>query len=256
MATLASRLPVDVQNCNEILNQGACIFVLALENCANEPTINTLTVDTTPVAIGDESVSLTTDNAEGTFLRAGTVLSFTSGSLVVLNDTTISAGAATAVEIEPALVAVAAAETATTFALLELISPENVPFNLEAKTVDRTDLKSFQESMVKTNNKFAPQIQCIASPDDDALWQIFQGARSVQDVYAVIYYPSDQLVFGRALISGYNFDGGVGEIQRPQFTLEFQGKDYSITTNYGQAGASEQALMNEVASLAGLPAFV
>lgn len=253
MSTIASKIPLSVQNCNEILNQGTCIFVKALDNCAKEPTAITITVDTTPVAVDDETVSLTASVAD-TFLRAGTILTFGANTLTVLNDVTVGT-TATSVAIEPATAIIAAAATAETFALLELLSPENVPYNIEATTVDRTDLKSFQTSSVKTNNGFKPQIQCIASKDDKALWQVFEGARTVRDVYAVIYYSSDQLVFGRAIITGYNFDGAKSEIQRPQFTLEFQGDDYRTTTTYLEADANEQAVMNEIARLAGIPEF-
>lgn len=252
MATFASRLPVNATACNEILNQGACIFVKPLINCAAEPVDPTVT-NTVAVVVGATTISLTT-SATSLFVREGTVLTFGNLAVVTTLDQIITP-TASLVNIEASTVAIPINTVTRLFGLLELISPENIPFNLEAKTVDRTDLKSFQESMVKTNIKFAPQIQCIAAKDDKALWSIFQGARSVQDVYAVIAYPSDQLVFGRALISGYNFDGGVGEIQRPQFTLEFQGKDYAITTTYGEADVDEQTLMNDICRRAGLPLF-
>ena len=252
MATFASRLPVNATACNEILNQGACIFVKPLINCEVEPE-DFLVTNTVAVAVNDVTISLTT-SATSLSLRAGTVITFGTVSVVTTMDEIITP-VASLVAIEPAPAVIPLNANSRLFGLLELISPENIPFNLEAKTVDRTDLKSFQESMVKTNIKFAPQIQCIASREDKALWAIFEGARSVQDVYAVIVYPSDQLVFGRALISGYNFDGGLGEIQLPQFTLEFQGKDYAVTTTYGEASVAEQTLMNDIARRTGIPLF-
>lgn len=253
--TLASQLPVNVVNCKEILNQGTCLFVKALDNCASEPQLDTIAVDTTAVADGDETASLVSDNADGTLLRAGAVLTFqpSGESITILNDTVVDTTATPVAIEEYTGSGIPADEEHETFGLLELQSPQNIPFNLEATTVDRTDLKSFNTAMVKTNNSFNPQVQVIASKEDKALWQIFEGARSVRDVYAVIYYPSEQIVFGRALISGYNFDASNGEIQRPQFTLEFQGKDYAVSTTYGEADATEQALINEVLSKAGAP---
>ena len=100
MATFASRIPFNAQACNEILNQGACIFVKILDNCESEPNLDVITVETA-IAISDETASLSSDQTNGTFLRAGTVLNFDTGSIVVLNDTLV-ANVATAVEIEPA----------------------------------------------------------------------------------------------------------------------------------------------------------
>lgn len=244
-----------VQACNEILNAGTQVYLKILEDCATEPPKDTITVDTTPIALTDETASLVSDNADGTFLRSGTVLHFTSGTISILNDVTVP-NTPTAIDIQPAESAIAAAETAETFALLKLQSPTNVPFNIEATTVNRTDLDSFQGAMVKTKNEFKPQIQCIASLLDKALWDaVFVGANSAQDVYAVLVYGSTQLAVGRALISGYNVDGNIEEIQRPQFTLEFQGKDYRLTKPYSFASTADQAGINEVMRLAGLNEF-
>ena len=257
MATLASQIPITVQNCNEILNSGAAIYVSLLENCAKEPTLDTITVDTTPVATGDESVNLVSDDADGTFLRAGSILTFSPSdeSVVILNDVTVTTTPAL-VEIEEYTgTGIPASETTQKWGMRKLLSPVNIPFSLEATTVSRDDLSSFQTSSVKTKNSFNPSVECIAAKDDTALWTIFDAARTVNDLYVVIVYPSDQLVFGRALVEGFSSDISEGEIMRPSFSLSFQGDDYRMTQVYSQASVAEQAVINEVLQYTGEAVF-
>jgi hypothetical protein len=125
--------------------------------------------------------------------------------------------------------------------------------NLEGETVDRTDLNSIQGAMVKTGINFKPQVQAIASKHDRALWTaIFEGANSTIDIYAHIIYNSDQSALGRAMVTNYNVDGNTKEVQRPQFTLDFQGEDYAVTKPWEYETPARQIVINEMMKLSGL----
>lgn len=253
MSNILRTVKTPNQACNEILNSGTVVLVAPLIDCANLPIVHTITVGAAGVAVDEESVAMTTDIVGGTRLRQGTVLYFGSDTLVVTADVLVDNTTATPVPIEPATAAIAAGSLARTWALQKILSPTNVPLNIEATTVDRTDLESFQGSMVKTLNNFKPQISSIASLKDRALYDVvFEGANSTVDVFAHIVYSSTQSAIGRALVSGFNSDGQQAEIQRPQFTLEFQGKDYTVTKPWIYESPELQAAINEDMKLSGL----
>jgi hypothetical protein len=251
MSTIVSRLKSKQTSCNEILNAGSIVLVGILEDCAKEPKIHTLTLGNA-IAVGDVTASLTSDQIDGTFLREGLVLYFGANSVVVTSSILITQ-AATTVSIEPATAIIDTTVPAQTWALLKLLSPTNIPLNLESEMVDRTDLNSMQGANVKTSINFKPQIQAIASLKDRALWEvIFKGAKTTLSAYANIVYSTTQNALGRVLISGYNADGGNKEIVRPQFTLEFQGEDYEVTSPWQYEPIANQAIINNAMKLSGM----
>ncbi|MGL6342700.1 MAG: hypothetical protein ACRC80_26620 [Waterburya sp.] len=239
--------------CNEILNAGTLVLVAPLVGCSNYPVTHTLTAGAGAVAA--TTIALTSDQLLGTFLREGHVLHFGANTVTVAADVTV-ANAVTNVLVEPLTTAIAAAAVAETWAMSKILSPTNVPLNIEAQTVDRTDLNSFRGSMVKTLNNFKPQIQAIASLKDKALYDyIFDGANTTKDVFVNIVYTSNQIAIGRALVSGYNVDGNQAEIQRPQFTLEFQGADYEIYKPWIFETSANKTNVNNAMKLSGLELF-
>jgi hypothetical protein len=253
--TIVSQLRSKQTSCNEILNAGSIVLVGMLEDCEAEPKIHTLNPSAT-IAVGDTTAFLQSDQIEGTWLREGSVLHFGSASIVVASSTLVTQLAAVAVPIEPATATVGTSVTAETWALLKLLSPTNIPLNLESEMVDRTDLNSIQGANVKTSVNFKPQIQAIASLKDRALWTvIFQGAKTTLNCYANIIYSSTQNALGRALISGYSTDGGNKEIVRPQFTLEFQGEDYEVTMPWKYEPAANQTVINDAMKLSGMSVY-
>lgn len=233
----------------EILNAGSLILVGNLANNLDlEPQVHTLTA--AAAIIGDETISLTSDQT-ATFLRKGTVLHFPAATAVVTEDATVTSSA-TDVPVEALEGAITAGDEATTWALLRLLSPMNIPFNIENQTTDRTDLNTIDGSTVKVKRDFKPQISAFARPDDKALWEvIFPAAEGTGNIYVNIIRSSGQHAFGVAQVEGYNSDGAQSEIDKPQFTLSFQGKK-ALTAPYAYLTTGKQALLNSVMKLSGM----
>ncbi|MGV2830600.1 hypothetical protein [Myxosarcina sp. GI1(2024)] len=249
----AERFSPEPVNNFQVLNAGSILLVANLPSTtALEPQVHTLSVETEGSS-GDETISLTSDQT-ATFLRKGSVLHFTEEALTVTADTTVSS-TATDVPVEALTTTVAAASEATTWALLKILSPMNIPFNIESQTTSRTDLNTIDGSTVKVQRDFNPQIQCFSRPDDKALWEvIFPASEQTINIYAHIVRTSGMHAFGVAQVNGFNVDGAQSNLEQPQFTLAYQGRK-GLTAPYANLSTEDQANLEAVAKLSGLVSY-
>lgn len=248
--SFAERFAPTPENCNQILNAGSFVYAAPNPCGQDEPTVATISVPTAGV-IGDETISLTSSITEGTTLRRNSLLHLTTGIIVVTADTLVTT--ATSVPIEALTVAIPDTDTATTWGMLALLSPTNIPFNIEASEVNRTDLTyDLQGSMVKSKIEVNNQISTIGRKDDRALYDYFFGASYTdQRIYTIFEYSDDTHGFGQSEIVGWNRDGNIEEITRPQFTAKLQAP-FGIAKPFKWETTENQAALNAMRQLAGL----
>jgi len=258
MPSLASQfVPAPIAN-KEILNAGNRILVAPLaSNSVDEPAQITITVHSA-TNVNATTVPLKTSSTTGTFLPAGTALYFGgSNKVVVANDVTIAPGAsATNVATEPITASLAADVTATTWALLSILSPTDIP-NVSSDTmVDRKDLSyGLQSAQVKVATAFQPQIVVIVHPEDKAFYNIiYPASNGSESIFAHILYGGGLHAFGPAKVSNLNIPGTINEIQRATFTLDFQAP-FAKPTKWTYLTTSEKANLNTVCRLSGLSIY-
>lgn len=239
-----------IENCNEYLNAGSINLVAPVPCGSVEPTVDTLTVDTALVG-GEESIDLTSDNAAGTILREGSILHFASGELVTITaTTTVTTGTTVPIEAAPVI---SAGDTGQTWALLRIKSPTNLPTNIEAQEVNRTDLTyGLQGGMVKSKIELNIQVTAIAVPGDKAVFDYILGAStSDADIYSLIVRSHGVTTAGRTKITGWTDDGNIEEISRPQWTYKYQPL-FGIIKPPEYLTTNELAALNGVRKLSGL----
>lgn len=249
-----------IVNCSSILNAGSALYVTKLVNCADEPLTYTIT-STVAIALNGTTATLqvTTPSTVGTQvrLRAGSVLQFGAASIKLASNALITT-TATPVTIEPAAAAVAINATATTWGMLQLLSPTDLPIDNQSQSVNRTDLSyGLQGSEVKTKVMMSSQIAIIARPDDRAYWDvIFPAAHSSQDIYALIVRGGDSRhAFGKVQVSNLTDPGVIEDFSKPTFQLSFQAP-FAAPTLFPYLSTAEQTALNSVRNLAGLPSIV
>ncbi|MGL5076886.1 MAG: hypothetical protein ACRDBG_13825 [Waterburya sp.] len=240
-------------NCNTILNTGALILFANITCPAVEPVVYTITAASAGV-VNATTLSLTS-NATGTYLREGAVLQFGSNFAVVAANITIGT-TATSVAVRPLTAAIAANATASTWGMAKVIAPTNIPITLTSNKQDSTSLSDgIYGSSVKTKVMSNPQITTIGNPQDKALYDtILDAANSDAELYAVIARASGMMQFGRVMVENFTNDGNQSDFEKPQFTLDFQGK-IGVTTLPAFLTTTEKAQANALRSLAGLPLF-
>lgn len=240
-------------NCNEILNTGSALYIQRLV-CPNlEPNVVTFTVDAEALADA-ETLDLTHDSADTQYLRRGAILTFGLETAVVALDTEIPTGAAAvSVPVEALEATIVASATSESWVMQRLLSPINIPTNVEAQEENRTDLSSgLRGSMVKTKIEHNPQVSAFANISDRALYDIIlEASLSDNEVYVLIVRSSGVHSFGRALISGWNDDGATESLSKPQFTIKYQG-NWSVTKPYVYMTPEQQTAVNELRALSGL----
>ena len=172
-------------------------------------------------------------------------------TLIITADTLVTT--ATSVPIEALTVAIPDTDTAETWGMLALLSPTNIPFNIEASEVNRTDLTyGLQGSMVKSKIEVNNQISTIGRKDDQALYDYFFGASYTdQRIYTIFEYSDDTHGFGQSEIIGWNRDGNIEEITRPQFTAKLQAP-FGIAKPFKWETLENQTSLNDMRKLAGL----
>lgn len=252
MVSIAEQFTPTPENCNQILNASTIILVTGQPCGQDEPIVHTLSVDTALVG-GEESIDLTSDQLpDGTFLRKNSVIHFASGEeRVVTADTIVTTGTSVPIEADPN--PIADTDTATTWAMLMVLSPTNVPLNIEASEVNRTDLTfGMQGSMVKSKIEINNQVSTIGRKDDRALYDlIFGSSYTDQRLYTLFAYSDDTHSFGQAEIITWNRDGNIEEITRPQFTVKLQAP-FGVAKPYQWETTANQTLLNNLRRFAGL----
>lgn len=260
MPSYASRfVPSPIANA-EILTAGSRILFAPLATTASEePAVTTLTVETTAaLAVGTTTVPMTTSSTLGTSLKVGTALYFGgTNKVVVAAEVTVATGVnATNVTVEPTTAELADSVTATTWNLLSLLSPSDIP-NVSTDTmVDRKDLTfGLQGSQVKVGTAFQPQIAAIVNPKDDAFYKvIYPASNGAESIFVHLVYNGGLHAWGAAKVSNLNIPGPINEIQRMTFTLDFQAP-YAKPTKWQYLTTTEKADFNTVMKLSGLSIY-
>jgi hypothetical protein len=256
----ASRfVPSPIAN-NEILTAGSRVLFAPLATVASsEPAVTTLSVDTgSTLAIGTTTIPMTTSAGTGTPLKAGTALYFSgTNKVVVAANVTVATGASpTNVTVEPTTATLADGATATTWNLVSLLSPSDIP-NVSTDTmVDRKDLTfGLQGSQVKVGTAFQPQIAAIVNPNDEAFYQvIYPASNGAESIFVHLVYNGGLHAWGPAKVSNLNIPGPINEIQRMTFTLDFQAP-YAKPTKWQYLSAGLKTDLNDVMKLSGLSIY-
>ena len=261
----------DLQGCGSIVTAGACIAVGALPDCATEAPVYTLTVDTGGGAlVGETSITVTAALAvvgvglATIELGAGKYLYFSGGGIakIVTGGKVDTDGVDTlTLTVEPIeTTAIADAETADTWALLDLVAPTDIPLTSNDTLVDTTDTKGgLQGSEQKTNIMLDTTVQAILKPNDPALCFFHDASQQDVEATVVIALNGDIYAIGRAIICNIQYPNPVKEVIRPQFQVKFQ-PPYSFV-NFGckdpavAADLADIQLLNTQLELAGFAAI-
>lgn len=255
--SFAEKFQPDIISCNEIFNAGSAIYVGDLVDCGDEPVVYTLEV-TTAAALNDVTIGLkVTAPATGQVrLRKGTWLHFGANHVIVTAETLVTA-TTTPVPIENATSAIALAETTTTWGLQRILSPTNIPLSSQSTMVSRTDLANgLQGSEVKTGTKLMSSVATITHPNDRGFWgTVYPASQGSQSIYCLVVRSGGRHAFGRAQVSTLEDDGNIEEISRVTFEVSMQAP-YAAPSLFSFLSVAEQADLNAVRKLAGLPALV
>lgn len=245
---------------NEVHNAGSIVLVGALASGLSVPTTATLTPSAAATAAAT-SISIASDQTNGTWVRKGSILSFgTTPKIAIVTADTKVLNTATSVPVEPLVAAIATTDTATSWGLLQLLSPINIPLNNTDQSEDRTDhTYGLQGGEVKTKVMAESQIQVFDRGDDRAYNELVQPA-STSGNYIFMHIirsggANNKHIWGRVQISGNTDDGGVAALSKPQFTAKFQAP-YAQPTRYQYETTAKKALMNDVMKLSGLAIYV
>lgn len=246
---------------NEVLTAGAQLFVASLASATSprplEPVVITFTADAA-AASEDTSISLTHNQAStAVIVRQGMVLYFGAVKAVITAETSIASGSsATSVPVEALSASIAEDATATSWNLLRVLSPSDIPNTSTDTMVDRKDLTfGLQGSQVKVGTTFEPQVTVIRNPNERALDQIiYPASNGAQSIFAHIVYPGGLHVWGSTKVSNFTLPNAINEIQRPQFTLNFQAP-YARPTIFAFLSTAEKAVFNTVMQLSGLNTY-
>ena len=247
----------DVQGCGSILTAGSCISVGSLPNCLKEAPVYTLTADAA-TAIGEEVISFTatvsTGGLEDAIAGDGKYIYINNNPYKVVGNQPIVADGATSnqVTIEAAEAAITIGDSGTSWLLLDLVAPTDLPLNSNDTLVDTTNLKQgIQGSEQKTNIMLESQVQAILEADDPALGIIHDATQVDVNATVVIARTGGIYAIGRAILCNLQYSGNVKEVVRPQFQVKFQ-PPYSFPKPVEQLSATEITTLNEQLRLAGL----
>jgi hypothetical protein len=185
-----------------ILANGTLILVKPLAPGVSVPTLLTLTVDAGGVAVGGTSVPLTAPLPDK--LYAGNTLKFGTTDVIITAD--VAAGLS-AIPIEAATVAIAAAATAETFAMIPLYSSNDATTTGgEAITKSRNFLSGTWESSRITMLNWEIPVSGDFIINDPGAIAIKQQWKSRSKLYIEIYNPGGQGGDkGTGFISKYSF---------------------------------------------------
>jgi hypothetical protein len=248
-----------------IFNAGSGLLVGPLTLGSNEPVEHELTVtQATAPAAGDTALSLTTNaETDGTRLRQGTVLHFGSKVAVVSDTTVVAAGStATSVPVEPLAAigdppsVVAANSKASIWPLLSVLAPTDIPLTYTDEKVSSKNLTfGLQGAEVPVGVMASIQIAINNRPDDRAYHGIiYPASQSKVRIFAHIVKNNGNHLWGPVYVGAVTDAGGINEISRPTFTLDFQAP-FAAPTRYEHLSTTQQTALNAVCKLSGLPTY-
>jgi hypothetical protein len=250
MPSLAERFVAPLEGEKVVFNAGSQLLVGLLAPDSDEPLVHTLTVATN-ASSGAATLSLTSDRTS-TRLRKSSVLRFGSVSAVVTADTEVT-GTATSVPVEPLSANIAANATATTWALLRVLSTTNLPITLNDTMVNRTDhAYGLQGSEAKTKQTLSVQVTLINDPGDRAFHDIIWGAATGGSrIFAHIARNGGRHAWGPSMVSSASDDGNIEEISRPSITLNYQAP-FATPKLFPYLSTDEKTWFNTARRLSGL----
>jgi len=253
---IAQSFVSEVTPSNVVQTSGSILLVGKLTGAAEEPATATLTIVDTTIAIGNETLEMTSDI--DVTLRRGARLKFTVGAPVVVAETTEIEGgaAAVAVPVEPlASVLPVNGNTAETWGLLRVLSPTALPLASDSTNVDRKDYTyGLQGSEVKTRVNLNSSVQIINQATDRAYYEVIHPAtQNASNVFVMIVTNAEH-AFGACQISSLTDDNAIDEISRPSFDLMFQAP-FARVGAYSYLEAGQKTKLNEARALAGLAAL-
>lgn len=236
----------------EVQNAGSAIYVAPLAVGARTPADRILTVGTAPTT-GDEKIKLTSNQANGTWLRAGQILTF-GANKVIVTASTLVATSATDVPVE-ALTAVPSGTT-TVWENFQILSPKDIAFPAENSGQNRKDLTyGLQGSEVTTSVTFNPQIQAFVRLDDRGLMDhVFNGALQGKSKYCYIARNGGFGAYGRIIPKGFSVPGAVDGLAEASFTANYQAP-YAVHTVPGFLTPEQKTAVNAVRVRLGIPIF-
>jgi hypothetical protein len=172
-------------------------------------------------------------------------------------DATVATGATpTTVTVEPTTANLADGTTATTWGLLSLLSPSDIP-NVSTDTmVDSKNLSfGLQGSQVKVGTAFQPQIAAIVNPNDEAFYRvIYPASNGAESIFVHLVYNGGLHAWGAAKVSNLSIPSPINEIQRMTFTLDFQAP-YAKPTKWQYLTTPLKTDFNDVMKLSGLSIY-
>lgn len=267
MSSYAKSFVSPITACDVVVGSGSCLLVAPLRNCAEEPDTylitNTVAIAAAATTATLQLTSVTRDGDPVTpvpadvYLREGSRLYFGTNFVTLREDATVTSAAAIAVDIEPAVGAIAAAATAQTWALYLLDSTTDLPINLASSSTSNKKLKNgLQGGTSKTEINLNVDITYFASPLDLAQQEVMlKAATTTEYIYAVVIKTDAQTAFGKFEVQNLNSTGNSDLIT---YTASLVGQpDYAVTyrtANPKVNDAAQLVALNAVSRLSGVPA--
>ncbi len=253
--------------CKTSNSAGSLLLVQNTQDCSATPIQYTITL-TTAIAIGAVSASLqiTAATLDGVAItpvptsvtiRANSRLYFglTNTSYISFPAETTITSTAVARTIDPAPVAITAAATSLTYAMLLVEKATDLPINVEAETSNtRVLADGLQITQNVTGLNLNTPVTFFSSPEDMSQFVVLQrAALTTSNIYVLITKTSGNLAYGSAKVLGISYTGDFSD-EVATSTLNFQSWAVAHATSDTRVNSAVQlAALNRIYKLAGLP---
>jgi hypothetical protein len=236
------------------------LILAPLVNCGDSPIVYTLVPAVT--AINATSVNVTVTGATATttvYLMKGRVIQFGAVSAVVATTTKLVGVAAQPVPVEPLTAALTAADVATVFSALEVISLSNMPIDYQSQTESSDKLRDgTQSDMDVTKISAQSAIEGFIRSDDAGFWTQgfgFTSATGILSLYGIMTTASDKIHhWGKLQFHGLQMPNQAASLKKFTSTIQWK-PPYYPAGHADYATTAQKTALNNVRTLFGLAAI-
>lgn len=259
LAALLRNYAPDGNPCGDLLSDGR-LFLAPLTPCLRVPSPITLTVEA-PLAVDDETISLSTTSTTPVILEAGRVLFLTSTNTVtVLTETTFDATSSpVTVPIEASTVVAAATDTFDFINRLELLTAEDLSvdygFDTESSNKVRQGLRKNMRIV-----GYQPVVSgtLFTDLDDGSVWgdqYLVSNGLTGKELFAYLSLAGGEVaIIGPAILTSFGISNGANSLSKITAELTFNDETVTLPA-FRQLATADQTSFNAIRNCFGLPSL-
>jgi hypothetical protein len=255
-----------IEACKTSNSAGSQLLIANTQDCSATPIRYRITAT---VAIAAAAVTATLELTQASL--DGVVLTTTPASVTLRANSRLYLGTANAyisfpqevtvtptaaaVDIDPALTAIAVNSAGVTYAMQLLEKTTDLPINVEAETSStRVLADGLQVTQNVTGLTLNSPVTFFTSPEDIAQFSVIQrSVLTTSNIYCLVTKTSGNLAFGTAKVLGISYTGDFSD-EVASTTLNFQKWAVAHATDDVRVNSATQlAAINNIYKLCGLP---